>query len=63
MRKVFDFLHVDASFIAPPGKIFEQKYKQTLKRELSQKLTDMFYFDIKELERLIGRDLSLWYSQ
>lgn len=62
MRKVFDFLHVDASFIAPPGKIFEQKYKQTLKRELSQKLTDMFYFDIKELERLIGRDLSHWYS-
>ena len=54
MSKVFDFLGVDASFVPPAAKVFEQNYKQPLKRELSEKLTEIFYFDIKELERLIG---------
>ena len=63
MRKVFEFLGVDSSFVPAAAKVFEQKYKQPLQRELSQKLTEIFYFDIKELERLIGRDLSHWYSQ
>ena len=63
MRKVFNFLDVDASFVPSAAKIFEQKYRETLKRELSRKLTETFYFDMKELERLIGRDLSHWYSR
>jgi hypothetical protein len=62
MHKIFDFLDVDASVVPSPAKIFEQKYQATLKRELSEKLTETFYFDMKELERLIGRDLSHWYS-
>lgn len=62
MRKVFDFLGVDAAFVPPAAKVFEQNYKQPLKREFSEKLAEIFYFDIKELERLIGRNLSQWYS-
>jgi len=62
MRKVFDFLHVDGSAVPSAAKVFEQKYEEILKRELSQKLTETFYFDMKELERLINRDLSHWYS-
>jgi len=62
MRNVFDFLGVDRSFVPTAAKIFEQKYRQTLTREMSRKLSDTFYFDMKELECLIGRDLSHWYS-
>src|SRR4051794_30084604 len=62
MSKVFAFLGVDDSFLPKPAKVFQQNYKRPLKRELSEKLTEIFYFDIKELEHLIGRDLSRWYS-
>jgi hypothetical protein len=63
MVKVFDFLGVDASFVPPAATVFEQKYEEPLQPELSEKLREVFLFDIKELERLIGRDLSKWYSQ
>ena len=62
MRKVFDFLEVDASFVPGAAKIFEQKYTETLKPELSRRLKETFSFDMRELERLIERDLSHWYS-
>jgi hypothetical protein len=62
LRLVFDFLGVDSSFITPAARVFEHSYDQAIEPELRSELTEMFYFDIKELERLLGRDLSFWYS-
>jgi hypothetical protein len=63
LRAVFDFLKVDNSFIPPEARVFEQEYEDKIDNELSSRLIDIFHFDIKELERLLGRDLSAWYSK
>ena len=62
LRKVFRFLGVDDSFAPTSADVFHHDYEQTLEPELSGKLTQMFYFDIKELERLLQRDLTSWHS-
>jgi hypothetical protein len=61
LRKTFAFLGVDDSFVPGSADVFHHDYEQTLPPELSSKLTDMFYLDIKELERLLHRDLAPWY--
>jgi len=63
LRKVFKFLKVKSDFIPPEASVFEQDYDQEIDSELRAKLTDMFYYDIKELERLLHRDLSSWYAR
>ena len=62
LRAVFDFLMVDNSFVPPGAKVFEQEYNDKIDNELYSRLIDIFYFDIKELERLLKRDLSSWYE-
>jgi hypothetical protein len=62
LRAVFDFLNVDNSFIPPEARVFEQEYEE-IDNELYSRLIDIFHFDIKELERLLSRDLSAWYSK
>ena len=62
LREVFDFLNVDKSFVPPEASVFEQGYDDKIDKELYSRLIDIFYFDIKELERLLKRDLSAWYS-
>ena len=62
LHGVFNFLEIDASFVATPADVFHQDYDQTLEPALSTALTKMFYFDIKEVEHLLGRDLSIWYQ-
>jgi hypothetical protein len=63
LRKVFKFLKVKSDFIPPEASVFEQDYDQEINSELRSKLTDMFYYDIKELERLLHRDLSSWHAR
>ncbi len=63
LRTVFKFLTVKSDFIPPEASVFEQDYDQEINSELRSKLTDMFYYDIKELERLLHRDLSSWYAR
>jgi hypothetical protein len=63
LRAVFDFLGVDNSFVPPEASVFEQEYAEKIDNELYSRLIDVFYFDIKELERLLKRDLSAWYSK
>src|ERR1700720_2287663 len=63
LRSVFDFLKVDNSFVPPEAKVFEHEYDGKTDAELSSRLIDMFYFDIKELERLLSRDLTSWYRK
>jgi Sulfotransferase domain len=62
LRKVFQFLKVDRDFIPPEASVFEQDYDRELNPKLRSKLVDTFYFDIRELERLLRRDLSSWYG-
>jgi sulfotransferase family protein len=63
LRTVFDFLNVDNSFVPPEASVFEQEYMDKIDNELYSRLIDIFHFDIKELERLLSRDLSAWYSK
>ena len=62
LRKIFEFLKVDAGFVAPPARVFEQDYDDEIDPKLYSQLLDDFYFDIKQLERLLRKDLSLWYE-
>lgn len=63
LRRVFEFLAVDSSAIPSPANVFEHEYEQKIDNELYSRLIDIFYFDIKELERLLGRDLGSWYDK
>jgi Sulfotransferase domain len=63
LRSVFEFLGVESSTVPPAARIFEQDYDEKIDTRLQAELIDAFYFDIKELERLVHRDLSSWYSQ
>jgi hypothetical protein len=63
LSRVFEFLGVDSSFVPPEASVFEQEYSIQIDNKLRSRLIDTFYFDIKELERLLGKDLSDWYSQ
>jgi hypothetical protein len=63
LRRVFEFLGVDSSFAPPEASVFEQEYTNKVDNQLRSRLIDTFQFDIKELERLLGRDLSSWYSR
>ncbi len=63
LRHVFDFLKVDTSFVPPEASVFEHEYTDKIDNELYSRLIDIFYFDIKELERLLRRDLSTWYQK
>jgi hypothetical protein len=62
LRKTFAFLGVDDSFVPDAADVFYHPYQETLEPALSSKLTEMFYFDMKELERLLRRDLGPWYN-
>ncbi len=63
LHRVFKFLGVDSSFVPPEASVFEQEYTDKIDNDLRSRLNDIFYFDIKELERLLGRDLSSWYGK
>jgi len=60
LRRIFGFLGVDSSFVPPEASVFEQEYSVNIDNHLRWRLIEIFYFDIKELEKLLGRDLSAW---
>jgi hypothetical protein len=62
LRRVFEFLSVDSSFVPPEASVFEQEYSGKIDNQLRSRLIDIFQLDIKELEKLIGRNLSDWYE-
>jgi hypothetical protein len=62
LRRVFDFLRVANSSIPPAANVFEQEYAAKIDNDLVARLIDIFYFDIKELEKLLQRDLAGWCS-
>jgi hypothetical protein len=62
LRRVFEFLGVDSSFVPPEASVFEQEYSDKIDNQLRAHLIDTFQADIKELEKLIEKDLSSWYE-
>jgi hypothetical protein len=62
LRRVFEFLGVDSSFVPPEASVFEQEYTNKIDNQLRARLIDIFQPDIKELEKLIGRNLSSWHQ-
>jgi hypothetical protein len=60
LRKVFEFLGVDPHFAPPAQQVFGHSYEAQIDEDIRLKLLDLFYFDVRELERLIDRDLSHW---
>ena len=62
LRAVFRFLGVDPSFVPPEALVFEHDYDESVETGLNTRLREIFQFDIKELERLLERDLSTWNS-
>ena len=63
LRRVFEFLGVDSSFVPPEASVFEQEYADKIDNRLRSRMIDMFYFDVKELESMLERDLSAWYQK
>jgi hypothetical protein len=63
LRRVFEFLDVDPSFVPPEASVFEQEYSDKIEDQLRSRLIETFYSDIKELEKLLGRDLSEWHEK
>ena len=62
LNNLFRFIGVDDSVAMTEERIFEHGYTEQLDTAMRSRLIDTFYFDIRELERLIGRNLSHWYS-
>lgn len=63
LGRVFGFLNVDRSVVPAEANVFEHDYDETIEPDLYSRLIDMYHFDVKELERLLRRDLSAWYSK
>jgi Sulfotransferase domain len=62
LQRVFEFLGVDSSFVPPEASVFGHEYVDKIENPLRSRLIETFYLDIKELEKLLGRDLSKWYE-
>ena len=62
LQAIFNFLKVDDSIKTTEQRVFEHDYDKPLDSGLRARLIEMFYFDIRELERMLGLDLSAWYS-
>jgi hypothetical protein len=61
LGKVFAFLDVDLAVNPPEASVFEHEYEDKIDIDLRSRLIDIFQSDIKELERMLQRDLSSWY--
>ena len=62
LNRIFAFLGLTASVSMDGGPVFEQAYEQPLPPSMKHKLTGAFHFEIRELEFMLGRDLSQWYD-
>src|SRR5215212_11726243 len=63
LTTIFEFVGVDRSVRPNANRVFEHDYEQPLDPAIRSRLLDTFYFDIKQLEHLLGRDLSAWYAE
>jgi hypothetical protein len=62
LSRIFAFLDVDQTVRPDRERVFEQSYVAPMDPALRSRLVNTFRSDIKELERLLERDLSEWYA-
>jgi hypothetical protein len=62
LRRVFEFLGVDPGVRIEPQVIHARRYETPLAADLACALTASFADDIRDLERLLGCDLSDWLA-
>jgi hypothetical protein len=62
LRRIFAFLGVDAGVRIGPAAIHQRRYGEPLSAELKRELTTRFIDDIRELEGMLGWDLSDWLA-
>jgi hypothetical protein len=62
LRHVFEFLGVDPGVRVEPAVVHASSYEAPLPGALRRELTARFADDIRDLERLLGWDLSEWLS-
>jgi hypothetical protein len=63
LRNVFGFLNVDDSFVPDAAEIFHHEVDQVPSAATIDKLRQMFYFDVREVEGLVKRELKNWYPK
>jgi hypothetical protein len=56
LQRVLKFLDVDDTTISAPSRVFQNRYTTPMNRAIYQEVLNEFYFDIRELERLLRRD-------
>ncbi len=61
LRDVFRFLAVDDAFVPEEADVFHHESNETPSNSAIESLRDKFRFDVKEIERLIQRDLKAWH--
>jgi hypothetical protein len=62
LRRIFAFLGVDPGVRIEPAVIHERAYEAPLPGGLKRELTERFADDIRDLERMLGWDLSDWLA-
>ena len=63
LRDVFKFLNVDDSFAPDAAEVFHHEIDQVPSAATIDKLRRMFYFDVRELEELLPRELKAWHPK
>jgi hypothetical protein len=62
LRRVFEFLGVDRGVRIEPVTVHARPYEEPLSADLRRTLTAHFADDLRDLERLLGWDLSDWLA-
>jgi Sulfotransferase domain len=63
LRRVFEFLGIDPGLRIDPSVIHAHDYESPLPADLRRQLTAHFADDLRDLERLLGWDLSDWLAR
>jgi hypothetical protein len=63
LDRIFRFLDVDPTVRIEPAVVHDHHYEAPLPRELKRELTRGFLDDIRDLEALLGWDLSDWMDE
>lgn len=63
LRDVFKFLNVDDSFVPDAAEVFHHEIDQAPSAITIEKLRQIFYFDVREVEELLQRELMAWHPK
>jgi hypothetical protein len=63
LRDVFRFLRVDDSFVPDAAEVFHHEIDEVPSATTIDKLRQIFYFDVREVEELLQRELKGWHPK